>query len=235
MTTPVTSVADDRGRRLDASTGIVATIVVLAGFLVQTQPPDPGDPVQKIASYLSDHRSSILAGDVLIGIAVAIFIWWLGSLRSYLRAGEGGEGRLSAAAFLGGGVSLAVLGAGAALQSALVLHPDGLGNPTVVRVGFDGYNALVTMAGAPLAVLIAAASCSGARSGALPPSAYWGGSIVAGLQIATLAALFTKHGFFAAGKDFTLIAFLGAAAWFIAISLLMIRRRGIPPVARATP
>ena len=235
MSTPVTSVADDRGRRLDASTGIVAAILILVGFIVPTQPPDPGDPVQKIASYLSDHRSAILLGDVLIGVSVAIFIWWLGSLRSYLRAGEGGEGRLSAAAFLGGGVSLGLVGAGAALQSALVLHPDALGNAALVRAGFDGYNSLITMAGAPLAILVAATSCSAARSGALPPSAYWLGSIIAGLQLATLAALFAKTGFFAAGKGFTLIAFVAVVAWFIAISMLMIRRRGIPPVSRAVP
>jgi hypothetical protein len=234
MTTPVTSVADDRGRRLDASTGILATIVVLAGFLVQGTPPDP-DKLDKIGRYLSEHRSDILLGDVLIGIAAAIFIWWLGSLRSYLRAGEGGEGRLSAAAFLGGGVSLAILAAGAAIQSALVLHPSALGEPSVVRVGFDTYNGLIAMGGAPLAVLVAAASCSGARSGALPPSIYWSGSVVAGLQIVTLAALFAKTGFFAAGKEFGLIAFVTVAAWFIAVSLLMVRQRGIPPVARAEP
>src|SRR5436190_2037788 len=135
------SVADARGRRLDAATGVVAPVLFLVGFGIQGKPPDPGDPVAKIAAYLADHRSSILTGDFLVAVGAAFFIWFLGSLRSYLRAGEGGEGRLSAASFLGGGVATATILAAAALQSALVLHPATLADPTVVRFGFDGFNA----------------------------------------------------------------------------------------------
>lgn len=229
------TVADDRGRRVDAATGVLAAVLLLVGFFVQTKPPDPDDPVQKIAGYLSDHRDAILIGDFLIAVGSAVFIWFLGSLRSYLRAGEGGEGRLSAAAFLGGGVTAALLLAGAAAQSGLVLHSATLGDGGVVRVGFDTYNAMFTAGGAGLAVAIAGASCSAARSGALPASAYWGGSIVAGLQIASLAGLFEKSGFFAAGKGMALIAFLTASAWYIAVALMIIRRRGIPPRVLAEP
>lgn len=229
-----TSVADDRGRRLDASTGILAALLLLAGFIVQGTPPDP-DRDQKIVSYLADHRDSILLGDLLIAAGAAVFIWFLGALRSYLRAGEGGEGRLSAAAFLGGGVSLALVMAGAGLQSAVVLHTSTLTQDSIVRFAFDSYNAMITIGGAPLAVAVAAASCSAARSGAFPASVYWSGSIVAGLQIATLVALFEKSGFFAPGKEFTGLAFLVVSAWFIAVSLLMVRRRGLPPVMRTEP
>jgi hypothetical protein len=229
------TVADARGRRLDASTGVLAAVLLLAGFLIQGTPPDPNGADEKIIGYLSDHRSAILAGDLLIGVGVAVYIWFLGALRSYLRAGEGGEGRLSAAAFLGGGVTAALLLAGAAMQSALVLHTATLAQPAIVRVWFDGYNALITIGGAALAVAIAGASCSAARSRALPPSAYWSGSVVAGLQIVTLAALFEKSGFFAPGKAFTAIAFLAACAWYIAVALLIVRRRGMPPVMRTEP
>ena len=235
MTAIEMSVADARGRRLDAATGVVALVLFLVGFGIQGTPPDPGDPVAKIAAYLADHRSSILTGDFLIAVGAAFFIWFLGSLRSYLRAGEGGEGRLSAASFLGGGVATATILAAAALQSALVLHPATLADPTVVRFGFDGFNALITIGGAALAVAVAAAACSAARSGALPPSAYWSGSVIAGLQIITLAALFEKSGFFAAGKELALIAFVTLSVWYIAVALLIMRRRGVPPVARTEP
>ena len=185
MSATGTTVADARGRTLDAATGVVAAVLFLAGFLIQGTPPDPNDPIAKIASYLGDHRGRILTGDVLIALGGAFFLWFLGALRSYLRAGEGGEGRLSPASFLGGGVATAVLIGGAGLQSALVLHPGTLGDQALVRAGFDGYNALITIGGAPLAVAVAAASCSAARSGALPPSAYWSGSVVGVLQIVT--------------------------------------------------
>jgi len=228
-------VADARGRRLDAFTGVLAAVLLLVGFVVQTKPPDPGDPVSKIAAYLADNRDAILLGDFLIAVGSAFFIWFLGSLRSYLRAGEGGEGRLSAAAFLGGGVAAAVVLAAAALQSALVLHPVTLTSAEIVRFGFDAVNALVTIGGAALAVGVAAASCSAARSGALPPSVYWSGSVVAGLQIVTLAGLFEKSGVFAAGKEIALIAFVTVIAWYIAVALMIVRRQGVPPVARTSP
>jgi hypothetical protein len=227
-----TSVPDARGRSLDAATGVLAGVLFLAGFGIQTTPPDPAAPVPKIAAYLADHHDAILIGDFVVGLGAAVFIWFLGSLRAYLRAAEGGDGRLSAAAFLGGGVVAALILAGAAAQSGLVLNAASLGDNAVIRIGFDTYNALFTIGGAALAVAIAAASCSAARSRALPASAYWSGSIVAGIQIASCAGLFTKSGFFAAGKELALIALVTASVWYIAVALILMHRRGVPPAIR---
>jgi len=220
---------------MDAATGILAVVLFLVGFGIPGRPPVPDDSLDKIAAYLTDHRSTILVADFIIALGAAVFIWFMGSLRSYLRAGEGGEGRLSAAAFLGGGVAAALVLAGAAAQAGLVLHIGTLSHGDVLRVAFDTYNALITIGGAALAVAVAGASCSAARSGALPPWAYWSGSIVAGLQISSCAALFARSGFFAAGEPMTLIAFAGVSAWYIAVALLIVRRNGVPPVVRTEP
>ena len=232
---PTVSVADARGRRLDAAAGIPAAILFVVTFALPGTPPAPDDPTDKISSWLIDHHDKILVSDVLIGVASAIFLWWLGSVRSYLRAGEGGEGRLSAAAFLGGAVGIAVVLAGAAAQSGLVLHLGQLTDGGIVRVAFDTYNALFTIAGAGFAVFVAAASCSAARSGALPPGLYWFGSIVAGLQIASCAGLYADSGAFAAGGVIALVAFLAVGLWAIAISVVMVRRNGVPPNPRTAP
>lgn len=229
------SVADARGRRLDAAAGIPAAILFVAAFTLPGTPPAPDDPIGEIASWLIDKQDTILISDVTIGVASAIFLWWLGSVRSYLRAGEGGEGRLSAAAFLGGAVGVALVLAGAAAQSGLVMHLGQLTDGGIVRVGFDTYNAFITIAGAGFAVFVAGASCSGARSGALPPGLYWLGSIVAGLQIASCAGLYADSGVFAAGGLIALVAFLALALWAIALSVLMMRRNGVPPHPRTAP
>jgi hypothetical protein len=229
------SVADSRGRRIDAATGVLAGALILAGFIVQTTPPSPDDPIGEVASYLALHRSGILTGDFLIACGGAVVLWWLGSLRSYLRSAEGGEGRLSAAAFLGGGVGVALTLAAVGVQAGLVLNAAREGDAAVIRFAFDTYNALLIAAAAPFATLIAAASCSAARSGAFPPSAYWLGSLVAGLQIATLPGLFERSGFFAGGGEMAIIGFVALVAWVIGVSLLIVRRAGVPPVARAEP
>src|SRR5438067_1314226 len=104
------AIADAKGRRVDAATGIVAMVLFVVGFLLPGAPPKADDPIQKITTFFVDHRGDILASDALIALAAVFFLWWLGSLRGYLRAAEGGEGRLSAAAFAGGllGVTLTV-------------------------------------------------------------------------------------------------------------------------------
>jgi hypothetical protein len=84
-------------------------------------------------------------------------------------------------------------------------------------------------------VLLGAASCSAARSGALPPWAYWVGSVAAAAQLVSIAAIFASKGFFAAGGAMAFIAFFSAAAWVVAVSVLMIQRGGVPPVVRTEP
>ena len=102
-----------QGPAFDAATGIVGMVVITIGFLLRARRRRPDDSVVKVTNFFVDNRDAILAGNALWRSAAAFFLWWLGSLRSYLRAGEGGEGRLSAAAFGGGiaGVALTLAGA----------------------------------------------------------------------------------------------------------------------------
>ena len=95
--------ADEQGRRWDAATGIGFVVLVSVGLLLPGVPPKADASINEIRSFFA-HRGAILASDFLIGLGWALFLWFLGSVRSYLRAGEGSEGQLSAAPF-GGGVA----------------------------------------------------------------------------------------------------------------------------------
>lgn len=229
------TVADARGRRFDAATGIVAMGLFVVGFLLPGTPPKADDTVVKITNFLVDKRGDILAGSALIALGCVFFLWWLGSLRSYLRAGEGGEGRLSIAAFGGGVLGLAMTVAGAAVFSGLVFKAARLGNPALNRALFDTAGAFFALGGVGFTVLIGAASCSAARSGSLPPWLYWFGSVAAVLQLITVAAIFAGSGFFAGGGAMAFIGFLAALIWVVAVSVLMMQRDGVPPVARTDP
>jgi hypothetical protein len=229
------SVADSKGRRVDAATGIVAMALFTVGFLLPGTPPKADDSVQKITSFLVDNRSELLVGNALIAVGAAFFLWWLGSLRSYLRAGEGGEGRISAAAFGGGILGISLTLGGAALASGTVFKAAGLGDLTLNRALFDTTGDLFVIGGIGFTVLFGAAACSGARSGALPPWAYWGGTVAAVAQLVSVAAIFASKGFFAAGGAIGFIGFIAAAVWVVAVSLLMIQRGSVPPVVRTEP
>ena len=206
--------------RLDLACGF-SGLAFLVGFLIQGKPPSPDEPVATIGSYLADHRSAILAGDVLIAVAAVPFLWFLGAFRGHL--GDAGETRLSAAAFLGAGVGTAIVLAGVAVQAGLVLNsvhgPGGL-----VRFAFDSFNALITIAGAALAVGVGAAAVSGARSGALPPWLCRAGAATALLQVAMLPGLVAEGGAFAAGGAVALVAFVALVAWFTALTTHLLRR-----------
>lgn len=216
--------ADARGRRLDAATGIAAVLLFAAAAAVTGSAPTADDTADEIAGFLTDKRDRILLSSFLLGLAAAFFLWWLGSLRYWLRRGEGGEGRLSAAAFLAGGMAVALMLSAAAVEAGVAFRAAGQADQALVRALFDIRSALFTMSGFGAAALIAAASCSGARSGKLPGSAYWSGSAIAGLNAAAGSALFAESGFFAAGGPLALIALVGTLGWVAAVALLMIRR-----------
>ncbi len=207
--------------RLDAATGLVAGALFLVGFGLPGNPPSPDEPTAAIAEFLADHRSAILAGDLLVALAAAAFVWFLGVLRGHLA--DAGEEHLSTAAILGGAVSTAIITAGAALQAGLVLNL-GEASDDVVRFGFDGFNALITIAGAPLAAAVAATSLSASRSGALPAWVVRAGLVTAVLQLLTLPGLIVESGLFAAGEAMALAAFIAVVAWFVAVSVVLIRR-----------
>ena len=231
------AVADAKGRKFDAATGIAFAVLAVVALVLPGTPPKADDSTDKIASFFVDHHSDVLTANLLLGLAGVMFLWFLGSLRSYLRAAEGGEGRLSAAAFGGGVTGIALLLVGAGLLSGIAFKlSDGAGaDPTVVRAFFDASSAVLAMVGFGFAVFFAAASCSAARSGALAPWAYWTGSVVAVIQLLGALALVAKSGFFATGGAMGFIAPGTGLLWVVAVSVVLMRRNGVPPVARTEP
>lgn len=207
--------------RLEASTGVVAGLLFLVAFAIPGKPPSPDATAARIAAHLADRRDVVLASDLLIAIASAAFLWFLGHL--YGRLSAAGDDHLSAAAILAAVMGTAVILAGAAVQAGLVLN-SAAASDALVRLGFDTYNALITIAGAPLAVAAGAAALSGARTGALPRWLARTGAAVAILQLATLPGLVVEAGAFAAGGAVALLAFAAIAGWFIAASVVMVRR-----------
>ena len=186
------------------------------GFALLAVPPSPSDPAPEVVSYLTAKRGSVFAAALLVGAGAGLFLWFLSALYTSLPPAEALAGTM--AGFGGAVVVLAALG----LLAGLALHVQELDEPGVFLVGFDVYNALVTIAGALFAASVLALS-KGLRRGVLPVM----GVVVAVLQLATLPALFAEQGFFAAGGAMAVLAFWALCAWYVAVALSP-RSRGWP-------
>ena len=94
-------------------TGVLAVVGWVVGLLIagDISSKDKGG---EILAYYQAHDGRILAGGLIWLIGTALFVWFLGSLRSRLAEAEGGVGRLTSLAF-GGGIATAIC---VAMQSA---------------------------------------------------------------------------------------------------------------------
>ncbi len=104
---------DVRWERWAAATGIVALALIVLEFVIVPTWPRADAPPSAIIDFFVEHRTAVLLGEYVGGIGgVVLLLWFLGSLRSFLKQAEGTPGRLSSVAFGGGLVAVAVGSAG---------------------------------------------------------------------------------------------------------------------------
>jgi hypothetical protein len=224
----------DRYARYAASTGIFFVVLVIVGFLVQPNPPDSDASAAEILEYVVDHDNALHVVQLIFGFALFFLLWFIGALRSCLGGAEGGRERLAATAWGGGLVAVTALMVSLGLSATAALHPADNG-PEVTHAFADA-SALVLAVSAPAVVVFFVANAlSIIRSGYLPAWLGWLGFATALFNALGIGAVFTDNGVFAADGLFGfLIGFLLFLIWFLAASILLVRRLGEAEVATAT-
>src|SRR5262245_31181692 len=84
-----------RSDALAPLTGVVAVVLFLAGVFVHDvigDTPDGNDPATQFARYYQEEDGSIWWASLLIFIALAVFLWFVATLRAELYELEGGVG-----------------------------------------------------------------------------------------------------------------------------------------------
>src|SRR5215210_3702402 len=176
---------------------------------------------------------TLLGNDVIggtrpgIGLLVELlgfvfFAFFLGSLWACLRSAEGDGGWLSAAAFGGGLVALAVRIASVAPVLA-VGASEGMDSGTA--------NALIAMNGAsfsitclPLGVMLLSTAILAVRTGALPRWLGWASAVVALGLLGALSAAVVSPSPPEWVMGWVILAMLLFALWTVATSIVLIRR-----------
>jgi hypothetical protein len=202
-----------RWHALAPLTGLAFVVFVVIAFIIGGETPDTDDSPQKILDFYRDNDTEQVWASALLAWGTVLFLFFLGVLRSVLRAVEGGMARLSTVAFAGG-IVLAV-GMLAFAGSVFVL------GPSPDKLTPEGAQALNTLnsdfffpVAAGLGTLMIATALSCIRSRALPAWVAWSALVIG------IAAL-TPAGFFA------VLVFL---LWTAIVSVLLWRAATAPPV-----
>lgn len=207
--------------------GVAATILIFAGIIVLegvADRPEESAPPDVVMAYFRD-QDAVLGGSALFMLGALFFLWFVGELRTDLRRGEGGDGRISAIAF----------GAGAATATLLLLNHAGSFLGAVYHEQLTGETArqlflfgdvFLYPTAMAAALLLAATAALALRTHVLPGWLAWVSLLVA---IWLLVPPFGSP----AGTDWAPPAWSGLAAlgavpfWTIATSIaLALRRRG---------
>ena len=218
---------DANYRRLGAMAGIAAMVLIVVGFFLPGAPPKADDPVTEFTDFLVDKRGALLAGTMLIGLGAALLLTFFSALRDQLAVGGRGNA-FAREAFGAGIVTVTINLIGTAILAGAAFEVGGLGDDVLNRALVDIAAEVFTMAGFAVAVFFFAAAAAVSQSGGLPRWTVPTGYAVGVIQLVSTVAVFAGSGFFAAGGAFAPLAFLIAAIWIIAVSVVMMRAAPAP-------
>ena len=113
--------------RLGAASGIVAAILFGVSFIIflGNDPTDLPDVLHAAdyAEFVREHQEALKVQVLLNSLAIVLFLWFLGSLWSRLRAAEGGPARVSAIASAGGIAGAIAVLMGFVFEACAVVAP----------------------------------------------------------------------------------------------------------------
>ena len=143
---------ETRWERWGAASGFGAILAGAAAMIFERGTLSASDPVAKIVAYYTDNHDALRAQALLFVIGAGFFLWFAGSLRSFLARAEGGTGRLSMVAYGAGVASTVVTLVALAFQVGLAGAAGDAGQPALVGT----MDALFVIANLPLAVMLMA-------------------------------------------------------------------------------
>jgi hypothetical protein len=200
-------------------TGVLFVLGTVLAFIIGGETPDIDDSPQEILDFYVDNDSSQLWAGVVLAWSAVGLMFFLGVLRSTLRAAEGPVARLSTVAF-GGGIVLVV---GLLSFAGFTFTLGDVADDGLTPQAAQALNALNSDFFFPLAVgvgtLLIATAIASLGSRTLPAWIAW-----AALVIGVVAL--TPAGFF---------AFLAFLLWTLVTSVVLWRGRAAGPATTPPP
>jgi hypothetical protein len=211
--------------QIGAAGGIVFVLLQMAGqALIQVggaEPPFDASAQTIVAFFMARDNQLFALGEYLSALSLIPFLWFLGSLWSVLRRGEGEPGWLSLVALASGLMIVATISAGGGWALAVFRKDEGL-DPQIARLLFDQGNFAFANAWAMLASLSLSTGVVTIRTRALPRWLGWAGVLIAGALLVARAIWATS--------SLVFVPFLLCYLWLIAVSIVLIRGARAPNI-----
>lgn len=220
---------DRRWERIGFAAGIGWVVLLVIGNLVQTAPPNAHDSAQKVTSYFVGHRSGILLGQFLVGLAAIVFLFFLVALASYLRRADGTLRTLPAVIVAAGVWTLAVGIVDGSIATALAYGVAKEGGPAVVHAMWRLFLVAATWRGYTVAALFAGIAAAALRTRAVPRWVGFTAVVLGLLQVVRPLGLYASSGPFEPLGAYSAISFLLDGVWVLAVSILLLRRSAPAP------
>jgi hypothetical protein len=189
----------------------VFAVLFVASFFAGGDIPGADDPGGEVLSFYTDNQSVVMVGSVMVAIAAVFFLFFVGHVRSFLRAAEGSPGTLSAVAAGGGIVAATGLLIFAGIGFTLSESIEGFEPATAQALNALNANFFFPLAGG-IATFLLATGLVAMRTKALPAWLAW-------LAIVIAVLAFSPLGFF---------AFLGSILWVLVVSIVLWTKQSAP-------
>jgi hypothetical protein len=228
--------SNDKPGRSGAAAGIAFVVLLIVALATQPSAPDLDAPAREVAGYYTDERDGIQLTIALISVALALYVWFLSSLRGLLGAAEGGTGSLSALVFGSGLVTVAGLVVAGTFTAVAAFRPEETSAQLTRALNDAGLIGFGVVAPA-FAVFFLATALVVLRTAVLPAWLGWLAVLGAATGVLSLGNLFEDSGTFSADGflGFTL-GFIVWLVWVLAASVTMLLRQGASSAAsRSAP
>ena len=229
---------DLKWERVGTLSGLVVIVLGGAGFALAPIAPPLTSTTAKVATYFADNRSGILAQNFVFLLASGALLWFVSSLRSYMRRAEGDNDRLSAAAFGAGVVAVAASVIGVIFPIALALRANSAVDPAIVRTVYDLGTVSYMIGFLPFGVMFGATGLLAFRKNAFPRWLGWVSIVGALLMFAFSSGFLFDSGPLSPGNAWGNLGLVVFGVWFIGTTVVMYRHLGPSPqpsARRITP
>jgi hypothetical protein len=202
--------------------GLAFVVLVLLGKFLPGNPPGVDKSANEITSYLTDGRTSILVGALMLSAAAGLIIWFAAAFAEAMR--ERDERSDLHMALLAGSVLVGgAIFVNAAMTAATAYGVNGR-DAAMTLMMYQWSAVLTTMIGFAAALPLAAAGVGVLRTRLMPNWLGYLALLAALVSFAGAFGIFVSTGAFVAGGTLmTTIPLLVVAVWLVCASGYMVR------------